>query len=172
MSAVVLTPRNDRPLLAHWLRSTHFDQSRLPQRSYSSIFVLSARSTSVKTAPNPLTVAGWWVPGTKKCTLFLLVPMGVNRRGRCRCWGHRGGPGRRRRSAGTVARLCHRLDGMPLALELAAARLRVLSLEQIVDRLDDSFSVLVSSARDAVPRHQTLRATLDWGHELLPEPER
>jgi predicted ATPase/DNA-binding SARP family transcriptional activator len=76
------------------------------------------------------------------------------------------------RDAETVARLCRRLDGMPLALELAAARLRVLPLRQIVERLDDVFSLLVTSARDAVPRHQTLRATLDWSHDLLPGPER
>jgi two-component SAPR family response regulator len=71
-----------------------------------------------------------------------------------------------------VARLCRRLDGQPLALELAAARLRVLPLQQVVDRLDDAFSVLVTNARDTTPRHQTLRATLDWSHALLPEPER
>lgn len=75
-------------------------------------------------------------------------------------------------NAAAVARLCRRLDGQPLALELAAARLRVLPLQQVVDRLDDAFSVLVTNARDAAPRHQTLRATLDWSHALLPEPER
>src|SRR4051794_24840902 len=75
-------------------------------------------------------------------------------------------------NADAVARVCRRLDGIPLALELAAARLRILSLGQIVDRLDDVFPVLVTSTRDVSRRHQTLRATLDWSYDLLSEPER
>ncbi len=75
-------------------------------------------------------------------------------------------------NAADVARLCRRLDGMPLALELAAARLRVLPLPRIVERLDDACALLVTTNRDAVPRHATLRATLDWSYELLPEAER
>ncbi len=71
----------------------------------------------------------------------------------------------------TVARLCHRLDGIPLAIELAAVRLRVVSLEQIVERLDDRFRLL-GTARTALSRHQTLRAALEWSHELCTERQR
>ncbi|MEV4641721.1 BTAD domain-containing putative transcriptional regulator [Actinoplanes sp. NPDC049548] len=75
-------------------------------------------------------------------------------------------------NAADVARLCRRLDGMPLALELAAARLRVLPLPKIVAWLDDAVSLLVGSDRDAAPRQATLRATLDWSLKLLPAAER
>ncbi|TVP42490.1 MAG: hypothetical protein EA350_15515 [Gemmatimonadales bacterium] len=71
-----------------------------------------------------------------------------------------------------VAEICRRLDGIPLAIELAAARVRVLSVEQIRDRLNDVFSLLSSGGRRAVPRHRTLRAAIDWSHELLPESAR
>jgi non-specific serine/threonine protein kinase len=72
----------------------------------------------------------------------------------------------------TVGRICVRLDGIPLALELAAARTRVLSLEQILDRLDDVFGLLASSSRTAPARQQTLLAALDWSYDLLTEAER
>ena len=75
-------------------------------------------------------------------------------------------------NAADVARLCRRLDGMPLLLELAAARLRVLPLPRIVEWLDDAMSLLVSPNRDVPPRQATLRAALDWSHDLLPAPER
>ncbi|GAA3442752.1 ATP-binding protein [Planomonospora venezuelensis] len=65
-----------------------------------------------------------------------------------------------------VAGLCRRLDGLPLAIELAAVRTRVLSAEQILDRLDDRFGLLTGGAK-ALPRHQTLRTTIDWSHDLL-----
>jgi DNA-binding CsgD family transcriptional regulator/tetratricopeptide (TPR) repeat protein len=65
-----------------------------------------------------------------------------------------------------VARLCQRLDGLPLAIELAAARLRVLTVQQIEARLGDRFALLTTGARLAPGRHRTLRATLDWSHEL------
>ncbi len=71
-----------------------------------------------------------------------------------------------------VARICLRLDGIPLALELAAARIRVLSPEQIADRLDDRFRFLSAGSRTASARQQTLQATMDWSYDLLPEPER
>jgi predicted ATPase/DNA-binding SARP family transcriptional activator len=74
-------------------------------------------------------------------------------------------------NAAAVARLCRRLDGLPLAIELAAARTRVLSVEQIADGLDDALRLLVGGARTAPPRHRTLRATLDWSHDLLTERE-
>jgi non-specific serine/threonine protein kinase len=71
-----------------------------------------------------------------------------------------------------VAQVCARLDGIPLALELAAARVRVLSVEQIAARLDDRFRLLAGGGRTSVRRHQTLRAALDWSHDLLSAPER
>jgi predicted ATPase/DNA-binding CsgD family transcriptional regulator len=72
----------------------------------------------------------------------------------------------------SVAQVCYRLDGIPLALELAAARTRVLSVEQISERLDDCFRLLVAGGRTAMPRHRTLQATMDWSHDLLSGPER
>jgi non-specific serine/threonine protein kinase len=71
-----------------------------------------------------------------------------------------------------VAQICYRLDGIPLAIELAAARMRALSVDQILARLDDRFSLLTLGSRTALPRHQTLRATIDWSYDLLPEMER
>ncbi|MCV7259122.1 helix-turn-helix transcriptional regulator [Mycobacterium shimoidei] len=74
--------------------------------------------------------------------------------------------------AGTVAEICHRLDGVPLAIELAAARVRSLSLDEILDGLHDRFRLLTGGARTAVQRQQTLRASVDWSHALLTDPER
>jgi predicted ATPase/DNA-binding NarL/FixJ family response regulator len=71
-----------------------------------------------------------------------------------------------------VADLCHRLDGLPLAIELAAARIRVLTPQQIVDRLTDRFQVLSRGSRSAPERQQTLRACVDWSFELCTKPER
>jgi predicted ATPase/DNA-binding SARP family transcriptional activator len=71
-----------------------------------------------------------------------------------------------------VARICRRLDGLPLALELAAARVSVLTPEEIAERLDDRFGLLTTGARSALPRHRTLRAAVDWSYELLADPER
>ncbi|WP_407839431.1 AfsR/SARP family transcriptional regulator [Streptomyces stoeckheimensis] len=68
--------------------------------------------------------------------------------------------------------ICRRLDGMPLAIELAAARLRLLTPRQIADRLDDRFRLLTGGARTHLPRQQTLRAVVDWSWDLLDEPER
>ena len=70
-------------------------------------------------------------------------------------------------NAGHVSRICHRLDGIPLAIELAAGRLGVLSVEQIAKRLDERFQLLSGGSRQALPRHRTLRATMDWSHDLL-----
>jgi predicted ATPase/class 3 adenylate cyclase/DNA-binding CsgD family transcriptional regulator len=74
--------------------------------------------------------------------------------------------------AAAVAQICHALDGLPLAIELAAARVRMLSVDQIVKGLSDRFHLLTRGARTALPRHQTLRASVDWSHELLTEEER
>jgi DNA-binding CsgD family transcriptional regulator/tetratricopeptide (TPR) repeat protein len=76
------------------------------------------------------------------------------------------------RNAVAVARICHRLDGMPLAIELAAARARVLSAEQIASRLEDSFELLAGQGRPVVAHQGTLRATMDWSFELLSGEER
>ena len=72
----------------------------------------------------------------------------------------------------SAVEICRRLDGIPLAIELAAARVRVLSLEQIAARLHDCFRVLGAGHRTEVPRHQTLRAAIDWSYDLLTEAER
>ncbi|MDQ0581954.1 AfsR/SARP family transcriptional regulator [Streptomyces rishiriensis] len=71
-----------------------------------------------------------------------------------------------------TAEICRRLDGLPLAIELAAARLRLLTPRQIADRLDDRFRLLTSGSRTVLPRQQTLRAVVDWSWDLLDEPER
>ncbi|GGS74725.1 BTAD domain-containing putative transcriptional regulator [Streptomyces griseoviridis] len=75
-------------------------------------------------------------------------------------------------TAAACAEICRRLDGLPLAIELAAARLRVLTPRQIADRLDDRFRLLTSGSRTLLPRQQTLRAVVDWSWELLDEEER
>ncbi len=74
--------------------------------------------------------------------------------------------------AATVGRIAERLDGLPLAIELAAARVRVLPPEAILERLDDSLALLVSDSRDVPDRQRTLRATIAWSYELLSEPAR
>ncbi len=71
-------------------------------------------------------------------------------------------------SAPFLAQICHRLDGIPLAIELAAAKIRVLSVEEIARRLDDRFHLLTGGSRTALERHQTLRAAIDWSFNLLP----
>ena len=75
-------------------------------------------------------------------------------------------------NAAAVARLCHHLDGLPLAIELAASRVAVLPVTAIVDRLDDRFRLLVGGSRTALSRQQTLKATLDWSYNLLTDPQR
>ncbi|HET8680139.1 MAG TPA: NB-ARC domain-containing protein, partial [bacterium] len=71
-----------------------------------------------------------------------------------------------------IAEVCRRLDGIPLAIELAAARVKVLSVEQIAARLEDRFRLLTGGTRTGLPHHQTLRAAMDWSYDLLPEGER
>jgi predicted ATPase len=75
------------------------------------------------------------------------------------------------RNARAVAQICRTLDGIPLAIELAAARANVLAIEQISARLQDRFRLLTGGSRTAPPRHQTLRATIDWSHDVLGERE-
>lgn len=76
------------------------------------------------------------------------------------------------RLATAVVRICHQLDGIPLAIELAAARVKVLAVEQIAQRLSDRFRLLTGGSRTALPQHQTLRAAIDWSYGLLSEQER
>ncbi|HVV19959.1 MAG TPA: BTAD domain-containing putative transcriptional regulator, partial [Pseudonocardiaceae bacterium] len=75
-------------------------------------------------------------------------------------------------TSATLGRVCRALDGMPLAIELAAARLRTMSLDQLADRLDDRFRLLTGGSRTALPRHRTLRAVIDWSWEPLTDAER
>jgi predicted ATPase/class 3 adenylate cyclase len=75
-------------------------------------------------------------------------------------------------TASAVVRICRRLDGIPLAIELAAARLRTLSVHQITAHLDERFRLLTGGSRTALPRHQTLRGLIDWSYGLLSEAER
>jgi predicted ATPase/class 3 adenylate cyclase len=75
-------------------------------------------------------------------------------------------------NASVVADICRRLDGIPLAIELAAARVKMLSPHQLRERLDERFRVLTGGSRDVLPRQQTLRALIDWSHDLLDERER
>ncbi|NOH01888.1 MAG: tetratricopeptide repeat protein [Chloroflexi bacterium] len=76
------------------------------------------------------------------------------------------------KNASSVAQICSRLDGIPLALELAAARVKVMSVEQMASRLGDVFSLLTSGSRTALPRQQTLRALIEWSYDLLSESEK
>ena len=75
-------------------------------------------------------------------------------------------------NAPAIAQICHRLDGIPLALELAAARIKALPVEKIAERLEDRFRLLNSGNRTALPHHQTLRALVDWSYDLLSDAER
>lgn len=75
-------------------------------------------------------------------------------------------------NAADVARICLRLDGIPLAIELAAARMRMLSVEQIAARLDHAFRLLTGGSRSVLPHHQTLKALIDWSYNLLSQEER
>jgi predicted ATPase/DNA-binding SARP family transcriptional activator len=75
-------------------------------------------------------------------------------------------------NAGAVSEICRRLDGIPLALELAAARLNALTARQLAARLDDRFRVLAGGSRGGLPRHQTLQAAIEWSHDLLSDAER
>ena len=77
-----------------------------------------------------------------------------------------------RDNALAIAQICHNLDGIPLAIELAAARVKGLSVEQIASRLNDRFRLLTGGSRTALPRHQTLQALIDWSYNLLSGPER
>jgi predicted ATPase/DNA-binding SARP family transcriptional activator/DNA-binding CsgD family transcriptional regulator len=78
----------------------------------------------------------------------------------------------RRENTGAVMRVCHKLEGIPLAIELATGRMGALAVEQVAERLEDSLKVLSGGIRTVDPRHHTMRAALAWSHELLDEPEK
>jgi len=75
-------------------------------------------------------------------------------------------------NASSVAQICHRLDGIPLAIELAVARVKMMPVEQVITRLDNRFRLLTGGSRTALPRHQTLQALIDWSYDLLSGAER
>ena len=75
-------------------------------------------------------------------------------------------------NAKSIARICKRLDGIPLALELAAARVKVLGVDQIAYHLEENFQLLAGGFRTALPRQQTMHASIDWSYRLLSEPEK
>src|SRR5207248_2692235 len=75
-------------------------------------------------------------------------------------------------NAAAVSLVCRSLDGIPLAIELAAARVKALSVEELAQRLVNRFGLLTGGSRTALPRQQTLRAAIDWSYDLLSEPER
>ena len=76
------------------------------------------------------------------------------------------------KDAAALASICRRLDGIALAIELAAPRVRVMSMEELSQRLDDRFGVLTGGSRTALPRHRTLRSLIDWSHDLLGDAEK
>ena len=127
------------------------------------------------TSREPLKVAGeitWLVPGLELPDATSLPSPELTRFAAIRLFAERAAasrPGFALESEGAeaVALLCRRLDGIPLAIELAAARTRALSPEEILRRLDDRFRLLTGGARGALERQQTLRATVDWSHDLL-----
>src|SRR6478609_8519224 len=119
------------------------------------------------TSREPLMVAGEYVWAVPPLTQSSAVQLFAMRAGAA-------APGFRldEGNAQAVAGLCRRLDGIPLALELAATRVRALGVHELLARLDDRFRLLVTAPRDAPPRQQTLWAVIDWSWELLTEPER
>jgi predicted ATPase/DNA-binding winged helix-turn-helix (wHTH) protein len=134
----------------------------------------------ITTSRDPLRVEGEWV--------FLVPPLGVPtkdssncedllRYGAVRLFVERARAATPHfstdeRAVATIAAICRRLDGIPLAIELAAARVGALGVEELASRLDDCFDLLTGGRRTALPRQRTLRATLDWSYELLSEAER
>ncbi len=89
-----------------------------------------------------------------------------------RAWPSQPGPGLDQHGSATILQICRRLDGIPLAIELAAARAKVMTLDELLERLDDRFRLLTGGGRTARARQQTLRATVDWSYQLLDRDER
>jgi predicted ATPase/DNA-binding SARP family transcriptional activator len=118
-------------------------------------------------APDPEQLPGEAASTVEHVLQFPAAQLFVERAGMAR-------PGfrlRQREEALAVARICQRLDGVPLALELAAARVTVLPVAQIAARLDDRFQLLTGGSRAVLARHRTLRALIDWSYDSLPAPE-
>jgi predicted ATPase len=142
-------------------------------RASSSVFVLC-------TGREPLRAESEWVyqvppldvPVAESCTEQELMQSGAARlfvsRTRAAQPSFRVDP----TTLARIASVCRRLDGMPLALELAAARAATLGIQGVASRLNDRFRLLTGGSRTALPRHQTLHATFDWSYEMLPEDER
>src|SRR5207247_10337007 len=126
-----------------------------------------AAGSSLLTSREPLMLAGEVVWAVPPLTQSSAVQLFVVRAG-ASAPGFRLNEG----NAQAVAGLCRRLDGVPLALELAATRVRTLGVHELPARLDDRFGLLVTGHRDAPPRQRTLWAVIDWSWELLTEPER
>ncbi|MGE5264154.1 MAG: ATP-binding protein, partial [Acidobacteriota bacterium] len=149
--------------------------ARLVERLLSACPGLKILATSRE----PLGITGetvWHVPSLTLPTRMQQPPKELSSSEAVRLWVDRARavqPGfeMTEQNASAVALICRRLDGIPLAIELAAARLRALSVEQIAARLDDRFQLLTIGSRTALPRHQTLRALIDWSYDLLPEAE-
>ncbi len=134
----------------------------------SALLAACPRLTLLTTSREPIGVAGelsWRVPSLSLADEAIELFTDRARRAR-------GGFVVTEENAATVAEICRRLDGVPLAIELAAARVRALSLVEILDSLHDRFRLLTGGSRTAVRRQQTLRASVDWSHALLSEPER
>ncbi|MFJ6076474.1 ATP-binding protein [Streptomyces sp. NPDC093065] len=112
------------------------------------------------------------VPGESVRPVEPLTPDQARRLFAARAGAARPDAGAVLRDEEAVAEICRRLDGLPLAIELAAARLRLLTPREIADRLDDRFRLLTSGSRTVLPRQQTLRAVVDWSWDLLDEAER
>ena len=125
--------------------------------------------------------SGWRASGSSRCRRWASRPAmrtstSSGRRRRCVCSVDRASAAKHDfaltdRNVGAVGVLCRRLDGIPLAIELAAARVRSLSPEDLVARLDQRFKLLTRGSRAALERHQTLRSTIDWSYDLL-DPDR
>lgn len=134
----------------------------------------------VATSRERLGIAGeqvWPVPGLSVPEPERESPAELRQQEAARLFVERAGAVRpdfalRAENAVAVAAICRRLDGLPLAIELAAARANVLPVAQIAARLDDTFRLLTAGSRGALPRHQTLRAAIDWSYELLVPEER
>jgi predicted ATPase len=136
---------------AHGNRQVHRDPEQTTRRRN-----LGRHSPTLTTRTLTLTLHSVWVVGGTAVQLFVERAVAVQPRFVLT-----------ERNATDIAEVCQRLDGIPLALELAAARIEALTVHQVAARLDQCFRLLTAGSRTAVPRQQTLRATLGWSYDLL-----